>query len=131
MNKEQREKIATASGFIAALDQSGGSTPRALKLYGVEESEWSNDTEMFDLVHDMRARIVTSQVFEGSRILGAILFADTMDRDVEGRYTADYLWEVKRVVPFLKVDSGLAERVHEAAGKAARRQPGMGQRRTR
>ena len=109
MNKEQREKMASASGFIAALDQSGGSTPRALQLYGVEEKEWSNDTEMFGLVHEMRTRIVTSPVFDGSRILGAILFADTMDREVEGRSTADYLWEIKQVVPILKVDVGLAD----------------------
>ena len=109
MNKEQREKMASASGFIAALDQSGGSTPRALQLYGVEENEWSNDTEMFGLVHEMRTRIVTSPVFDGSRILGAILFADTMDREVEGRSTADYLWQVKQVVPILKVDVGLAD----------------------
>jgi len=95
-------------GFIAALDQSGGSTPGALRAYGIEEGAWSNDEEMFALVHQMRARIMTSPVFTGERILGAILFENTMDRDVEGQPTADYLWNVKRVVPFLKVDKGLA-----------------------
>lgn len=109
MNSEQNEKMATATGFIAALDQSGGSTPKALNLYGLDESAWSNDEEMFNLVHDMRSRIVTSSAFGGDRILGAILFVNTMNAEVEGRPTAEYLWEVKGVVPILKVDSGLAD----------------------
>lgn len=105
---EQLEKIGTAKGFIAALDQSGGSTPKALRAYGLDEGAWSGDAEMFRLVHDMRTRIMTSPSFHGERILGAILFEDTMDRDVEGQPTVDYLWKEKRVVPFLKVDKGLA-----------------------
>ena len=105
---QQLEKIRTAKGFIAALDQSGGSTPKALRAYGLDESDWSGDDEMFELVHDMRSRIMTSPSFDGGRILGAILFEDTMDREVEGQPTADYLWKEKRVVPFLKVDKGLA-----------------------
>lgn len=105
---QQFEKIRNAKGFIAALDQSGGSTPKALRAYGVDESAWSGDEEMFTLVHEMRTRIVTSPSFDGDRILGAILFENTMDRDVEGQPTADYLWNEKRVVPFLKVDKGLA-----------------------
>ena len=108
MNNEQFEKAKNGSGFIAALDQSGGSTPKALKLYGLEENAYSNDAEMFDLVHQMRTRIITSPAFDGDRIMGAILFEDTMDRTVEDRPTADYLWNVKHVVPFLKVDKGLA-----------------------
>src|ERR1044071_4141822 len=108
LNKEQRQKIKTQPGFIAALDQSGGSTPGALKAYGIKEGAWSNDEEMFALVHQMRARIITSAAFNGERILGAILFENTMDREIEGQPTADYLWNVKRVVPFLKVDKGLA-----------------------
>ena len=111
--EQQREKVATAKGFIAALDQSGGSTPKALRLYGIDEGAWSSDAEMFDLVHAMRTRIMTAPAFDGDRILGAILFEDTMDRQVEGRATAAYLWHEKRVVPFLKVDKGLAE---EAGG---------------
>lgn len=107
--KKQLEKLRTAPGFIAALDQSGGSTPKALGLYGVTEDAWSNDDEMFDVVHAMRARIMTSPAFTGERILGAILFENTMDREVEGQSTADYLWNVKNVAPFLKVDKGLAE----------------------
>ena len=102
-------KVRTGQGFIAALDQSGGSTPKALKLYGVEEDAWSNDDEMFDLMHAMRTRIMTSPTFTGDRVLGAILFEQTMDRQVEGTGTADYLWSVKHVVPFLKVDKGLAD----------------------
>ena len=105
----QYEKVRTAKGFLAALDQSGGSTPKALKAYGLTGTEWSNDDEMFALVHEMRARIIASRTFDGDRILGAILFENTMDRDIEGQPTADYLWQVKRVVPFLKVDKGLAE----------------------
>ncbi|HUV19092.1 MAG TPA: fructose bisphosphate aldolase [Ilumatobacteraceae bacterium] len=109
MNDEMLNKVRTGQGFIAALDQSGGSTPKALKLYGVEEDAWSNDDEMFDLMHAMRTRIMTSPTFTGDRVLGAILFEQTMDRQVEGTGTADYLWSVKHVVPFLKVDKGLAD----------------------
>ena len=105
-------KVRTGQGFIAALDQSGGSTPKALKLYGIEEDAWSNDDEMFDLMHAMRTRIMTSPAFTGDRVLGAILFEQTMDRQVEGRGTADYLWSVKNVVPFLKVDKGLADQAY-------------------
>ncbi len=113
-NAEQLAKIKTAPGFIAALDQSGGSTPKALGLYGVTEDAWSNDEEMFRIVHEMRSRIMTSPAFNGDRILGAILFENTMDRDVEGQSTASYLWNVKNVVPFLKVDKGLADVVDGA-----------------
>ncbi|MEZ5322638.1 MAG: fructose bisphosphate aldolase [Microthrixaceae bacterium] len=109
MNQEQLDKVRTGDGFIAALDQSGGSTPKALRLYGVEESEYSGDDQMFDLIHAMRTRIMCSPAFGGDRVLGAILFEQTMDRTVEGRETADYLWNVKNVVPFLKVDKGLAD----------------------
>ena len=109
MNTEQLEKIATGSGFIAALDQSGGSTPKALKAYGIEESEYNDDIEMFDRIHEIRTRIITSQSFSGTRILGAILFENTMDRSIDGMGSADYLWNVKGVVPFLKVDKGLAD----------------------
>lgn len=108
MNTEQLNKVSTGKGFIAALDQSGGSTPKALKLYGVEESAYKNDAEMFDLVHAMRSRIVTSKAFDGRRVLGAILFEATMDRQIDGIDAATYLWERKQVVPFLKVDKGLA-----------------------
>jgi len=108
LHEEQLQKIKTQPGFIAALDQSGGSTPGALKAYGLKESAWSNEEEMFALVHQMRTRIITSPSFNGERILGAILFENTMDRDIEGQPTPDYLWNVKRVVPFLKVDKGLA-----------------------
>ena len=108
INTEQSDKIATGTGFVAALDQSGGSTPKALKLYGIAEDAYSGDEQMFDLVHQMRTRIITSPSFGGDRILAAILFEDTMDRDIEGRATADYLWDVKKVVPILKVDKGLA-----------------------
>ena len=109
MNREQFEKLKSAKGFIAALDQSGGSTPKALRLYGIDEGSYSGDEQMFDLVHQMRSRIVTSPAFNGERILGAILFEMTMDREIEGRGAAEYLWEVKNVVPFLKVDKGLAD----------------------
>ena len=109
MNAQQLEKVRTADGFVAALDQSGGSTPKALGLYGIAESAYSNDEEMFDLMHRMRARIITSPAFNGDRILGAILFEMTMDRQIEGRDTAEYLWQEKSVVPFLKVDKGLAD----------------------
>ena len=104
---EQMQKMKTQPGFIAALDQSGGSTPHALALYGIKDHAWKDDDEMFDLVHQMRSRVITSPSFTGERILGAILFEDTMDRDIEGQPTADYLWDVKRIVPFLKVDKGL------------------------
>lgn len=104
----QLQKMKTAPGFIAALDQSGGSTPKALIAYGIKREAWSNDDEMFTLVHQMRTRIITSPSFTGSRILGAILFENTIDREVEGQPTADYLWNVRNVVPFLKVDQGLA-----------------------
>jgi len=109
MNQQQYEKVRSAKGFIAALDQSGGSTPKALKLYGIDESAYSGEEQMYDLIHKMRSRIVTSPSFTGERVLGAILFEQTMDRDVEGKGTADYLWSVKNVVPFLKVDKGLAD----------------------
>jgi fructose-bisphosphate aldolase class I len=106
--KDQLNKIKTKPGFIAALDQSGGSTPKALGLYGVTEDAWSNDEEMFTIVHEMRTRIITSPGFNGERILGAILFENTMDRSIEGKETATYLWEVKNIVPILKIDKGLA-----------------------
>jgi len=109
MNQQQYEKVKSAKGFIAALDQSGGSTPKALSLYGIKPESYSGEQQMFDLIHTMRTRIVTSPAFTGERILGAILFEQTMDREVEGRGTADYLWSVKSVVPFLKVDKGLAD----------------------
>jgi Fructose-bisphosphate aldolase class-I len=104
---EQMQKMKKQPGFIAALDQSGGSTPHALALYGIKDHAWKDDDEMFELVHHMRTRVITSPSFTGERILGAILFEDTMDRDIEGQPTADYLWNVKRIVPFLKVDKGL------------------------
>jgi fructose-bisphosphate aldolase class I len=105
---QQLQKMKTHPGFIAALDQSGGSTPKALSLYGIKENSWSNEDEMFAIVHQMRTRIITSPSFTGERILAAILFENTVDRDIEGQPTADYLWNVKRIVPFLKVDKGLA-----------------------
>jgi fructose-bisphosphate aldolase class I len=108
LNEQQLQKMQTQPGFIAALDQSGGSTPNALRLYGIKEGAWSNEDEMFALVHQMRTRLITSPSFTGERILAAILFENTMDRDIERQPTADYLWNVKRVVPFLKVDQGLA-----------------------
>src|SRR5215468_12358784 len=107
-NEQQLQKMKSHPGFIAALDQSGGSTPGALKSYGIKENAWSNEDEMFAIVHQMRTRIITRPSFTGKRILGAILFENTMDREIEGQPTADYLWDVKRVVPFLKVDKGLA-----------------------
>ena len=107
VNDEQLQNIKASPGFVAALDQSGGSTPKALRLYGIQENAWSSDEEMFTIVHQMRTRIVTSPAFSGKRIIGAILFENTMDREIEGQPTADYLWNVKRVVPFLKVDKGL------------------------
>ena len=105
---QQLQKMKTHPGFVAALDQSGGSTPKALRSYGIKEDAWSNEEEMFAIVHQMRTRIITSPSFAGERILGAILFENTMDRDIAGQASADYLWNVKRVVPFLKVDKGLA-----------------------
>jgi len=109
LKKQQQQKIRTQPGFIAALDQSGGSTPKALLDYGIKQGAWSNEDEMFALVHQMRTRIITSPCFTGARILAAILFEGTMDRDIEGQPTADYLWNVKQIVPFLKVDKGLAD----------------------
>ena len=109
MNQEMAEKFRSGKGFIAALDQSGGSTPKALKLYGIEESEYSGEEEMFDLVHQMRARIITNSAFSGDRVLAAILFEGTMDRDIEGVGTAEYLWKTKNIVPVVKVDKGLAD----------------------
>ncbi len=108
------QKVRTGQGFIAALDQSGGSTPKALGLYGIGEDAWTNDDEMFDLMHAMRSRIVTSPAFTGDRVLGAILFEQTMDRQIEGMGSAEYLWSQKHVVPFLKVDQGLADAVDGA-----------------
>lgn len=113
MNEQQLNKIREGNGFIAALDQSGGSTPKALKLYGVGEDEYSGEAEMYDRIHEMRTRIITSPAFHGGRIIGAILFENTMDREIAGRGTAAYLWSEKQVVPFLKVDKGLEA---EAAG---------------
>ena len=110
--QQQLERIKNAPGFIAALDQSGGSTPKALRMYGVEESEYDNDDEMFAKVHEMRSRIMTCDCFDSGRVLGAILFEDTMDREVNGKPTANYLWEDKNIVPFLKVDKGLAEQMN-------------------
>ena len=114
MNQQQAEKVRDGKGFIAALDQSGGSTPKALQLYGVGGDAYSNDEEMFTRMHEMRSRIITSPSFTGERVVGAILFENTMDRSIEGKDTADYLWSVKQVVPFLKVDKGLADEVDGA-----------------
>jgi fructose-bisphosphate aldolase class I len=123
MNSEQFERVRTGEGFIAALDQSGGSTPKALKLYGIDESTYSGDDEMFGLMHQMRSRMITSPAFNGDRVLGAILFEGTMDREIDGRGSADYLWSVKHVVPFLKVDKGL---VDEADGvQVMKAMPGL------
>mgnify|MGYP002260876030 CR=1 FL=1 len=109
LNEQQLQKMKTHPGFIAALDQSGGSTPKALRSYGIKEDAWSTEEEMFAIVHRMRTRIITSPSFTGERILGAILFENTMNREIQGQPSADYLWNVKRVVPFLKVDQGPAE----------------------
>jgi len=106
---DQKNKIRAESGFIAALDQSGGSTPKALALYGVKDDAWTDEEGMYRVVHQMRSRIITSPAFNGKRLIGAILFENTMDRDIDGKPTADYLWEVKNVVPFLKIDKGLEE----------------------
>jgi fructose-bisphosphate aldolase class I len=108
-NQQQAEQMTSGRGFIAALDQSGGSTPKALRLYGIEENAYSGEEEMFDLIHQMRSRIITSPVFTGDRVIAAILFEQTMDRDIDGTPTATYLWEQKQVVPILKIDKGLAE----------------------
>jgi fructose-bisphosphate aldolase class I len=107
-NQQQLQKIKSSPGFIAALDQSGGSTPGALRAYGINSDGWSNEDQMYELVHQMRTRIITSPSFNGDRILGAILFENTMDREIQGQPTADYLWNEKKVVPFLKIDKGLA-----------------------
>jgi fructose-bisphosphate aldolase class I len=112
MDQDMLAHAASGNGFIAALDQSGGSTPKALGLYGIEESAYSGEVEMFDMMHAMRTRIMTSPAFTGDRVMGAILFEQTMDREVEGLGTAEYLWNVKQVVPFLKVDKGLADEVN-------------------
>ena len=109
MNQEQLTRMREGKGFIAALDQSGGSTPKALRLYGIEESEYSGDAQMFDLIHGMRTRMIKSPAFDGRRVLGAILFEGTMDREIDGIGAAEYLWTKKQVIPFLKVDKGLAE----------------------
>ncbi len=109
MDSKQFEKMRDGRGFIAALDQSGGSTPKALRLYGIDEDQYSNDEQMFDLIHQMRTRIITSPAFTGDRVVGSILFEQTMDRDIEGLGSAAYLWQAKQVVPFLKVDKGLAD----------------------
>jgi fructose-bisphosphate aldolase class I len=114
MDAQQYEKVRSAKGFIAALDQSGGSSPKALSQYGIESDAYSGEQQMFDLIHAMRTRIITSSAFTGDRVLGAILFEQTMDRDIEGKGTADYLWSVKQVVPFLKVDKGLADEANGA-----------------
>ena len=113
MNKDMLEKIKAGKGFIAALDQSGGSTPKALKLYGIDESEYSGESAMFDLIHKMRSRLIKSSVFNGDRIVGAILFEMTMEREIDGIGSAEYLWSKKKIVPFLKVDNGLANEVND------------------
>ncbi|BBH18914.1 fructose-bisphosphate aldolase class 1 [Paenibacillus baekrokdamisoli] len=112
MNTKQLDRIRTGKGFIAALDQSGGSTPKALLQYGIKENSYSNEEEMYAMVHEMRTRIIKSSAFDSQYILGAILFENTMDRSIDGQFTADYLWEKKGIVPFLKVDKGLADLEH-------------------
>ena len=109
MRADQAEKMTSGPGFVAALDQSGGSTPKALKLYGVDENAYSNDDQMFDLIHQMRCRIMQSPAFNGNKVIGAILFENTMDREVAGKSAADFLWDERRIVPFLKVDKGLSD----------------------
>jgi fructose-bisphosphate aldolase class I len=111
MNQEMLSQMKSGKGFIAALDQSGGSTPKALKLYGLDETSYSNESEMFDRIHEMRTRLITSSAFNGERVIGAILFEMTMDRSIDGLGSAEYLWQRKHVVPFLKVDNGLADEV--------------------
>jgi fructose-bisphosphate aldolase class I len=123
MNDDQFKKAKSGAGFIAALDQSGGSTPKALKLYGIPEDSYSGAEQMFDLVHEMRTRIITSPAFDGDRIMGAILFEMTMDRTIEGRPAADYLWNVEHVVPFLKIDKGLSE--EKDGAQAMKPMPGL------
>ena len=123
MNHQQLDKIRNRDGFIAALDQSGGSTPKALRLYGIDDSAYSGDDEMFSIIHAMRTRIMTSPSFDGDRILGAILFENTMDREIEGRPSVRYLWEEKNVVPFLKVDKGLAP--EEDGARTMKPMPGL------
>ncbi|MEM7326671.1 MAG: fructose bisphosphate aldolase [Actinomycetota bacterium] len=113
MNEQQLQKVTNVDGFVAALDQSGGSTPKALGLYGIDESAYSTEEEMFDLIHAMRSRIITSPVFNGDRVLGAILFEMTMDRQIDGTDTAQFLWENKSIVPFLKVDKGLEDEAND------------------
>src|SRR5467141_464008 len=108
VKEQQLQKMKSSPGFIAALDQSGGSTPSALRAYGIEKDAWSSEDEMFVIVHQMRTRIITSPSFTGKRIIAAILFENTMDRDINGQATADYLWSVKKVVPILKIDKGLS-----------------------
>jgi len=122
---EQYAKVQRGAGFIAALDQSGGSTPKALALYGIPEDSYSGDEQMFDLVHQMRSRIIASPSFRGDRILGAILFEDTMNREIDGRPTPDYLWNVKQVAPFLKVDKGLAD--EQDGAQVMKPNPGLGE----
>ncbi len=124
MNEQQLQKVSEADGFVAALDQSGGSTPKALALYGVEESSYSGEAEMFDLMHAMRSRIIESPAFGGNRVVGAILFEMTMDRQIDGQDTAAFLWERKQVVPFLKVDKGLADEADDA--QVMKPNPGLG-----
>jgi fructose-bisphosphate aldolase class I len=114
VNADQMQKAKSGKGFIAALDQSGGSTPKALKLYGVEETEYNGDAEMFDLIHAMRSRIIQSPVFTSERILGAILFEMTMNRKIDGKGSAEYLWQNKQILPFLKIDDGLADEINGA-----------------
>ena len=109
MRTDQAEKMTSGPGFVAALDQSGGSTPKALKLYGIDENAYSNDDQMFDLIHQMRCRIMQSPAFNGNKVIGAILFENTMDREVAGKSAADFLWDERRIVPFLKVDKGLSD----------------------
>ena len=111
MDQQQLEKVRDGKGFVAALDQSGGSTPKALQLYGVGEDQYADEDEMFDRIHEMRSRIIKSPSFSGDRVVGAILFEMTMDRQIDGQDSGHYLWSVKQVVPFLKVDKGLAEEV--------------------
>lgn len=123
---EKLEKMRNGKGFIAALDQSGGSTPKALALYGIKEDAWSTEAEMFDLVHKMRTRIIKSPAFNEKRILGAILFEQTMDSKIDGKYTADFLWEEKRVLPFLKIDKGLAD-LDEDGVQVMKPNPGLGE----
>lgn len=124
MNQQQFDKVKSAQGFVAALDQSGGSTPKALQMYGVEESEYSGEEEMFAKVHEMRTRIITSPAFTGDRILAAILFENTLDRQIEGMSSAHYLWEIKNIAPILKIDKGLADKANDV--QIMKPNPGLG-----